>query len=128
MTTDVRIEGYISKKALKGILNNWQEVGAKKVDFSGARHGNPVKSDGVSGSRINKIMIKQALENIPDKKVQYCAYARWIYQIPVGRTLDRLNIAKTTYYKYCEDALDFIYTKINGERAGVKSLLNEILK
>ncbi|MGG3887810.1 hypothetical protein [Metabacillus fastidiosus] len=125
---EVYIEGYISRKAIERILKNWHEVGADKKDYSEVGSDNPVRSDGVSGGQINKIMIDQALKKIPNKKVQYSAYARWIYNIPASRTLARLGISRHTYDKYCNQAVDFIYSEINGERAGVKNLIELILQ
>jgi hypothetical protein len=124
----VYIEGYLSRNAIKRILKNWHEVGANKKDYSEIGHDNPIKGDGVGGGRINKIMIDQALKKIPYKKVQYCAYARWIYNIPAARTLARLGISRHTYHKHCDQAVDFIYSEINGDRAGVKNLLELILQ
>ncbi|MEI2357441.1 hypothetical protein [Mesobacillus zeae] len=124
----VYIEGYVSKKAIKKILNNWHEVGARKRNYSEISHDNPIKDDGVCNGRINKIMIDQALKEIPNKKVQYCVYARWIHCIPVVRAAKTLGVSKPTFYSYCDQAVDFIYQEINGERAGVKELLELILE
>lgn len=125
---EVYIEGYLSRKSIERILKEWHEVGANKKDYSDVSHDNPIKGDGVSGGRINKIMIEQALNKIPDKQVKYCAYARWLHNIPGTRTAARLGISKYAYLKSCEQAIDFVYSEINGERAGVKNLLQLILQ
>lgn len=118
---DVYIDGYVSKKAIKNVLNNWYGIGAKKVDYSEICHDNPLKNDGVSGGRINKMMIEDALNKIPDKITKYCAYARWIRDFPGSVTCDKLGISRHTYNKYCDKAVDFIYQDINGQYTDVKS-------
>lgn len=78
-------------------------------------------------------MLDQALEKIPDKVTKYCAYARWINLISPGKAIKSLQasgveMSSSLYTKHCNKAVDFIYSEINGERAGVKNLLELILQ
>lgn len=124
----VRIEGYTSKKVIRRWLVNYESMAAGDIPLDAMpRNSGPKAADGWGPGKLNKIMLDQAIENIPDKRMKACVYARWIYQLPLGKTLRTLNIPKSTYYKHCDDAVDFIYREINGERVGVKNLLNTIL-
>ncbi|MEH7108221.1 hypothetical protein [Bacillus sp. JJ1764] len=119
-------EGYVSRQAIKKTLEIFH--GSKGTDYSELRHDNAIKGDGVGGRRLNKIIVEDALKTIPDKKVQYCVYARWVHDIPASRTAVKLGISKPTYYKLCEQGIDHIYEAINGQQSGVKALVELILK
>lgn len=128
---DVYVEGLFSKKAVVRMLEDYHSLGEIKIrttNYAEERtSGSPINSDGVSGRRINKMMIDQALKAIPDQKVQLCARALWVHSLPPKVILERLGVTRPTFYKYKNEAIDFIYKRINGERAGVKKLLDTIL-
>ncbi|MFY2157962.1 hypothetical protein ACOSZF_20345 [Cytobacillus firmus] len=119
-------EGYVSRQAIKKTLENYH--GSKVIDYSELRHDSAVKGDGVGGRRLNKIMVTDAMKTIPDKRIQYCVYARWVHDIPASRAAAKLGISKPTYYKLCEQGIDHIYETINGQYSGVKALVELILK
>jgi hypothetical protein len=129
---DVYVEGLFSKKVIVKLLEDYHSLGEIKIrttNYAEERSSSSsVKSDGVSGRIINKMMIDQALKAIPDQKVRYCAVALWIQNKRPTVIAKQLGISRPTFYKYKSEAIDFIYRHVNGERAGVKDLLDTILK
>ncbi|TYR82123.1 hypothetical protein FZC66_00560 [Priestia megaterium] len=126
----VYIEGYTSKKVIRRWLDNYESmaVGDKIPDDMPRNTGGPKVADGWGPGKLNKLMLDQALEKIPDKVTKYCVYARWVHVFAVKSTLKALRITKEEYYNRCSQGVDFIYSEINGERAGVKNLLELILQ
>lgn len=127
----IRIEGYVSKTIIRRWLRDYHEFDRRGRELSAPKGGAPVTSDGWSGSKINKLMLDQALEAIPDPVAKYCAYARWVHAIPkskIIRTMEASGRPMTNhrYKKYCDEAVDFIYRMINGDRVGMKELVSLI--
>ena len=127
----IRIEGYVSKTIIRRWLRDYHEFGKRGSDLSAPKGGVPVTSDGWSGSNINKLMLDQALEAIPDPVAKYCAYARWVHVIPKSKTIRTLEasgrpMTEHRYKKYCDEAVDFIYRTVNGDRVGMKELVSLI--
>lgn len=128
----IKIEGYVTKAAIKKWLKTYHEFGKKGTDYSQLKSGSPAVQDGWTGGKINKVMLTAAMEKIPDKVTKYIAYGRWIKLIPKSQILKGLKAAgisvnNDAYYRHCDKAVDFIHTEINGERKGTKNLLKAIL-
>jgi len=132
----MKIEGYISKKNIRRMLNNYQAMAKGDYSFDEdwmPKNSGPKSIDGVTGNRLNKIMLDQAIEHLePDLKA--CTLARWVYRIPIKDILANRGISKDQYYFLCDIAVDKIYYRINGEAAveagkakGAESLLKAIL-
>lgn len=124
----VRIDGLISRKVIIGWLENWEslQAGDSPPDAISGNSG-PKSRDGVAGNTINRIMIEAAIADLPPV-LKVCVEYRWIEQIPRKHIYARTGIPKTTYYRRCAKAVDFIYHHVNGGAAGMKALVDAILQ
>lgn len=122
----IRVEGLISKKVIKSWLENLESLyrGDKPLDAVVTNSG-PKSMDGVSGSMLNRLMLESALKDMPPV-LYICLKYRWIDQLPIVEALERTGIPKSTYYRRCDKAVDFIYYHVNGVAAGVKDLIDTI--
>lgn len=122
----IRIEGLISKKVVKGWLEDWESLQSGSPPVDGMPKDSSGKAeDGVSNSQINRIMMDAAVRDLPPV-LYVCLKYRWIDELPLGETLKRTGIPKSTYYRRCDKAVDFIYYHVNGEAAGIKALLEKL--
>lgn len=122
----VRIEGLISKKAVRRWLENYESLISedRPPDFiPGNSSGKP--GDGISNAKLNKIMLEAAIRDLPPV-LKVCLEYRWVLQLPLGDTLRKTGLPKSTYYRRCDKAVDFIYYHVNGKAAGIKDLLQKI--
>jgi DNA-directed RNA polymerase specialized sigma subunit len=123
----VKIEGYISKKAIRRWLENYESLAAgDRPPEAVSTNSGPKAYDGISNAQLNKMMLDQAIENLPDL-MKACIKARYIYKLPRKRTLQLLGISDAVYYNRCKLAIDHIYLELNGDLAGIKRLLEKIL-
>lgn len=123
----VRIEGYVSKKVIYRWLENYEYIDAGDTPPEAPpSNGGPKSDDGISGGFLNKVMLDQAIENLP-LLMKACIKARYIHRLPLGKTLKTLEISRDVYYERCKMAVDHIYRELNGDRVGVKSLLEKII-
>ena len=123
----VKIEGYISKRTIKRWLENYDSLAAEdRFPDAISTHSGPKAYDGISNSRLNRMMLDQAIENLPDL-MKACIKARYIYKLPRKRTLQLLGISSAVYYNRCKLAIDHIYLDLNGDLAGIKRLLEKII-
>lgn len=120
------IEGYVNKKTIRAWLDNYEylEAGDILPDAVPSSSG-PKAYDGISARQLNKVMLDQAIDNLP-KLAKACCKARWVHKMPVNKTLDMLDIERDVYYNRCSLAVDLIYRELNGERASYVSLLEKI--
>jgi hypothetical protein len=70
-------------------------------------------------------MLEAAIKDMPPV-LYICLKYRWVDQLPLGKTLERTGIPKSTYYRRCDKAIEFIYYHVNGIAAGMKDLLDRI--
>ena len=126
MIKGVRVEGLISKKVIKSWLEQWEylEAGDKPLDAVVMNSG-PKNRDGVSSSQINRIMLEAAIADMPPV-LYLCLKYRWIDQVPIVKIVEATGIPKSTYYRRCDKAVEFIYYHVNGMAAGVKDLIDRI--
>jgi hypothetical protein len=127
----VKIEGLVSRKVIKLWLENYESLVVRDRPFDALPANSSYKSpDGVSNGVINKIMLEAAVKALPGK-LFLCVYYRWIMRQPLNTTLRLLGdikpLPKTTYYRRCDKAVDFIYYHINGMAAQLKDLVDRIL-
>jgi hypothetical protein len=122
----VRIQGLISTKVITSWLEEWDSLvaGDRPLDAIPTSSG-PKTMDGVSNGTINKMMLNAAIEDLPPV-LYVCVMYRWVDQWKLADVLDHTGIAKSTYYRRCDKAVEFIYYHINGMAAGVKDLLDKI--
>jgi len=126
MEKGVRIQGLISTKVITSWLEEWDSLvaGDRPLDAIPASSG-PKQMDGISNGMINKMMLDAAVRALPP--VLYaCVMYRWVDQVPLCKVLEQTGIAKSTYYRRCDKAVEFIYYHINGMAAGIKDLLDKI--
>ena len=126
MEKGVRIKGLISTKVITSWLEEWDSLvaGDRPLDAMPA-NGGPKQMDGVSNGMINKIMLDAAIKALPPV-LYICLMYRWVDQVPLPKVLLTTGIAKSTYYRRCDKAVEFIYYHVNGMAAGIKDLLDKI--
>ncbi|HDR6247602.1 TPA: hypothetical protein QCU24_005475 [Bacillus cereus] len=121
-----RIDGYVSKKTIRLWLENYESlaVGDWFPDAPPSFTG-PATQDGKSDGRLNKIVLDQAIKQLP-KNMRYIVIARYVVKIPRKRILHKLNIHANEYYKYCDKAVDTLYRIINGDMVGMNQLIKKV--
>ena len=124
----MRIEGYLSRKVIRKWLADYQAFTAGDYSIDDTpRNSGPKAYDGVSGAKLNKIMLDQAIEGLP-QGLKACVYARWVYCLPLKTALKKLGLEKTIYYARCDKAVEMIYQRMNGSMAGAKLLVETIFQ
>jgi DNA-directed RNA polymerase specialized sigma24 family protein len=122
-----KIEGYVSKKVILYWLENYEYLQAKDTPPDAIpTNSGPKSYDGVSANQLNKVMLDQAIDELP-KLAKACIKSRYVYKIAAGRTCSVLDISKDVYYDRCKLGVDLIYQQLNGERANYKKLLEKII-
>lgn len=128
-----RLDGHINKKQVRKWLENYQnlDAGDRPDDYVPTNSG-PKPEDGVTGGMINKIMLDKAIGQLPPE-LYFVVKCRWVDKLPLGETfnylkLQGIEIAKTTYYKRCDKAVDFIYRKVNGLYLNYAEFLDKVEK
>src|SRR5690625_3101387 len=112
------IEGYISKKAIRRMLENYSTVDSRGYELQEIRSPSNPNPDGISYSRLNKIMIDKAIDKMPEE-IRTCVVNRWIEQRKVEYITNLLNISFHKYYSNCDKGIEIIYQEFNKERAGI---------
>ncbi|MEN2464923.1 hypothetical protein [Ornithinibacillus sp. JPR2-1] len=122
----MRLEGYVSKKAIRYWLENYESLAAgdKPIDAIPGNSG-PKEYDGIRMSQLNKVMLDKAIEDLPDE-IKACCKARWIYRVPRNKTLKIIGITRNQYDYNCRQAVDLIHDELNGSMIGVRKLLDKI--
>ncbi|AYP68433.1 hypothetical protein HWB91_gp63 [Bacillus phage vB_BboS-125] len=126
--TGIRVEGYVSKKAIQRWLENYEylEAGDTPPDTPPTNSG-PKNQDGISGGQLNKLMLDQAIENLPPL-AKACILARWVHKLSRAKTLRVLGISDAIYRNRCSLGIDLIHSEINGEVGRYKALADKILQ
>ncbi|KMQ12772.1 hypothetical protein ACU80C_12005 [Bacillus mycoides] len=121
-----RIDGYVSKQTIRLWLENYESlaVGDRFPDAPPSFTG-PATQDGKSDGRLNKIVLDQAIKQLP-KNMRYIVLARYVVKIPRRNTLRTMNITETVYYTRCKQAVDMIHMNINGDIVGMKKLIKKL--
>ncbi|TKH59142.1 hypothetical protein FC677_08265 [Bacillus cereus] len=121
-----RIDGYVSKKTIRLWLENYESlaVGDRFPDAPPSFTG-PGAQDGKSDGRLNKIVLDQAIKQLP-KNMRYIVLARYVVKIPRKNTLRTMNITETVYYTRCKQAIDMMHMNINGDMVGMKKLIKKL--
>ncbi|PFV44144.1 hypothetical protein [Bacillus thuringiensis] len=121
-----RIDGYVSKKTIRLWLENYESlaVGDRFLDAPPSFTG-PGAQDGKSDGRLNKIVLDQAIKQLP-KNMRYIVLARYVVKIPRKNTLRTMNITETVYYTRCKQAVDILHMTINGDMVGMKKLIKKL--
>ncbi|MCU5138267.1 hypothetical protein OCA06_00365 [Bacillus cereus] len=121
-----RIDGYVSKKTIRLWLENYESlaVGDRFPDAPPSFTG-PGAQDGKSDGRLNKIVLDQAIKQLP-RNMRYIVLARYVVKIPRKNTLRTMNITETVYYTRCKQAIDMMHMNINGDMVGMKKLIKKL--
>ncbi|NIK67920.1 hypothetical protein [Paenibacillus sp. BK720] len=125
-----RIEGFISKKNIRRLLDNYQalEHGDQLPNPDAVPINTGQKSqDGVSGGRINKIMLDDAIAQL-SPFMQAVVKCRWTGRLPVGDALKVLGVSKAVYYQRCNLAAEYIYINMNGKAAAIDRLYERVMQ
>lgn len=106
----VKIDGMVSKV----VIRIWLEEGADIGSWNRINNGT-----------VDKIMLEAAIKELPPV-LKLCFDYRWIKRWKPTAVENRTGLPKSTYYRRCNRAIDFIYYHVNGEAAGLKDLLEAI--
>jgi hypothetical protein len=122
----VYIEGYVSKNNIRRWLDNYTAMvlGDKPLNAM-PTNCSPKDYDGVTGGRLNKIMLDDAIKKLSNLEWT-CLSCKWIREMRTTEALQVLRITKAEYTRGCNAAIDSIYASINGPMAGIKRLMKQI--
>lgn len=124
-----RIYGYISRKTIKAWLEDYQslEAGDRPLDAMPSNSGTKPE-DGVTATRINKIMLDQAIGQLPGNLKAVVKW-RWVDRKPLGEAMRALCYRdKKAYYSACDKAVKEIYNLVNGRAVGYNNLFKKIVE
>jgi fimbrial chaperone protein len=126
-----RIEGYVSKKNVRRWLVNYQALAnGDQIDDGQVVivNSGPKAYDGVSGGKLNKIMLDKALADMR-RALPFswrCCLYRWIKPIMRREALQLLGVSSEVYTRGCNEAVDYVYKHVNGELIPYKRLMEAI--
>jgi fimbrial chaperone protein len=125
------IEGYVSKKNVLRWLANYESLvaGDRPYDALPSNSG-PKNVDGVSGGRVNKIMLDQALDKLRQEMPfsWNCLLVTYIRPILQKEALRILRVRRSVYIRGLGEGVEFIYREINGGAAEEKDMLEGMLE
>lgn len=126
-----RIEGYVSKKNVRRWMVNYQALAngdQLPLEPGVSINTGPKAYDGVSGGRINKIMLDKALADMRQALPfsWRCALYRWVKPIKRREALQLLGVGSEVYTRGCNEAVDYVYEHVNGELIPYKRLMDAI--
>lgn len=121
-----RIEGYVSKKNIRRLLDNYPalEVGDQLPSDAPVNTGQKAY-DGVSGGRLNKIMLDDAISGL-SPFMQTVVKCKWTRQLQLQDSLKVLGCTKKVFYQRCDLAVEQLYIQVNGAAAGIVALYSAI--
>lgn len=125
-----KIEGFVSKKNVKLWMKHYQAIQTgDRIEDGKPVNSGPRPQDGVTGGRMNKIMLDQALADMRQAQpFSYrCASYRWIKPVTRQEALQLLGVSAPEYAWGCDEALDYVYRHVNGGAVGYSKLLAAIL-
>lgn len=128
----VKVNELISRRNILRWLENYNELKAggrveREVAISG---GGEKARDGISGSMIDMIMLDKGIDQLRiDQEVLYnCVYYRWVHCLRWKEIQPLVSMGRSTYYRYCDQAIDYLYYQVNGKAGGIADLLASISK
>ncbi|KQX69300.1 hypothetical protein [Paenibacillus sp. Root444D2] len=122
----LRVEGYISKKNIKRWLENYEALAAGDRPYDAIPGSSGPKAyDGVSGGRVNKIMLDKALVQLhQDMPFSWnCIMFAYIRPILQKEALRLLRVSRSVFIRGLGEGVEFIYREINGGAAEEKESL-----
>ncbi|GKU79308.1 hypothetical protein [Paenibacillus sp. L3-i20] len=122
------IEGYVSKKNIIRWLENYGSLEAGDQIDDGQVvivNSGPKQTDGVSGGRLNKIMLDQALGQLRREMSFsfYCVRFTYIRPILQKEALRILNVRRPVFIRGLEQGEEYLFRVINGGAAEEKERL-----
>ncbi|MCO5387812.1 MAG: hypothetical protein NHB14_20815 [Desulfosporosinus sp.] len=123
----VVVRGTISEDQVREWLENWLSLAIcdKMPDALPANSGAKA-FDGISGARINKIMMEDAIKKLPID-LQRVVHFRWTGpKVKLRDALICLGYGKSEYYRRCDLAVIAIYRIINGLALNYANLWDRI--
>lgn len=124
------ISGFISRKNVQRWLENYAAIHAgDRIDDGRPVNSGPRPLDGVSGGRLNKIMLEKALADLKRDKpfVWRCVLCRWIKPVTRREALQLLGVSDSEYAEGCREGVDYVFNHVNGGAVGYSKLLAVIL-
>lgn len=116
----------MTRRAVQSWLEHYEalQAGDRPMDYVPGNSG-PRTRDGVSGGRVNRIMLDDALKKLPPLLLA-CVTYRWLRPIRRKEALERLGVSKDVYYRRCNWAIDYLYAEVNGLAVNRQALLEAI--
>ncbi|NTZ19913.1 hypothetical protein EXW96_20885 [Paenibacillus sp. JMULE4] len=124
-----RIQDVISRRNIERWLRNYQTIQAgDRIDDGRPVNSGPRPLDGVSGGRLNKIMLDKALADLKRERpfVWRCVLCRWVKRVTRREALQLLEVSAPDYAEGCREGVDFIFNHVNGGAASYIKLLTAI--
>ncbi|MGG1599519.1 hypothetical protein [Paenibacillus naphthalenovorans] len=124
-----RIQDVISRRNIERWLRNYQAIQAgDRIDDGRPVNSGPRPLDGVSGGRLNKIMLDKALADLKRERpfVWRCVLCRWIKPVTRREALQLLGVSDSEYEERCKQGIDYLFDHINGKAASYIKLLTAI--
>ncbi len=123
----VVVRGTISEAQVREWLENWISLAICDKFFDALPSNSGAKAfDGISGARINKIMMEDAIQKLPIE-LQRVVHFRWTgNKVRLRDALKCLGYGKSEYYRRCDLAVTAIYRIINGLALNYANLWDRI--
>lgn len=118
----------MSKKNIRRLLENYAALeSGDQLPADAPVNGGPKSYDGVTGSKLNKIMLDDAITKL-SPWMQTVVKCRWTRQLSPQDAMKVLGCSKGVYYHRCKLAVEQIYIHVNGAAAGIVALYAKIDK
>jgi hypothetical protein len=126
----MKVEGVVGRKVIRLWLENYQALTSGDRIPEAVVFCSRKSDDGIGGAFLNRVMLQKALEDMDQKapRLYACCKARWIEPRGLGETLRGLVISKSSYYRACDNAVDYIFYQVNGKAANLLDLIKAIQK
>lgn len=122
---------FVSKKNIYRLLENYRAMlygDQMTVEPGVSINTGPKSLDGVSGGRLNKIMLDQALSALR-KGLPFsyrCIDAKYLRPILVRESTHMLGVKLSVYNRGIKEGVDFLYFQVNGKEANLDLLRKAI--
>lgn len=124
----MRVEGLISRKSIMRWLDEYEYMATGTRNPEAPEGSGGTKpADGISGTQLNKIMLDEAMETLTPL-VRACLRSKYVYRLTNKQGTKALGIGASVYARRCEQGIDALYYKVNGQAANIADLLAKVEK
>lgn len=124
----VKIKGFIPLTKVRIWLENYPALDSKSAAFDTEEvvaNSGPKEYDGITGRRLAKIMIDEAIGRLPED-LRVVVKARWLERWPLRDSLVAAQCKKSQYYRRCDAACQAIHKSVNGLAINYQQLFTKI--